>query len=113
MTITTQTRNTSNSTSRRFPVAIPVQEVQPEEFPLVTALQNVGYKLIDYIRFSPELFASGAGIGASYEKRGQVWMPLSKCPAQPEWFFGEEVVWENGIKFTRHTKQIVKIVGIF
>ena len=118
MIITTQTRSTDTSnTDKRYPIAKVTTEAT--EMPLERALQNVGYKLIDNIRYIPgnldDYIAGNTDklVRGKHEKRGTVWMPLHKCASQQEIFFGEEVIWRNGIKFTKNTGHIVKIVGTF
>ena len=98
----------ANTMGKRYPVVTSSQDTFPPE----TALRNVGYKLIDNIRYNPgEAWEHG-----KHEKRGSVWMPLHKCPRQPEFWYGKEVIWRNGIKMTCPSMgkpEIIKNIGFF
>jgi hypothetical protein len=75
---TDTTRKTTKAVTmgKRYPV------VTQDTFPLETALRNVGYKLLDNIRYVP----GKPEEHGRHEKRGSVWMPLSKGKRlMPEW----------------------------
>ena len=116
-TDTTRKTTHADTIDKRYPTV-----TAQDTFPLETALRNVGYKLIDNIRYNPgniDDYIAGKTdvlIRGRHEKRGTVWMPLHKCPRQPEFWYGKEVIWRNGIKMTCPSMgkpEIIKNVGIF
>jgi len=85
-TDTTRKIENADTMGKRYPVAT------QGTFPLETALRNVGYKLIDNIRYNPgnidEYIAGKATVltRGRHEKRGKVWKPITKGTRQmPGW----------------------------